>query len=107
MSPKPTCMHCGELIADTSAPARFCSRACFDALLEKVNAQWNQRFREAKSNGNGAGNGAVSEVKPLSEIMQGLKARKPPKHKLPADFLDRLRAVHGIQPTPSLKRRNW
>ena len=102
-NPKPTCMHCGTFIADTSTPARFCSRACFDSLLEKVKADWNQRFREAKANGNGA----VREVKPLSEIMQGLKARTPPKHKLPADFLDRLRAVHGIQPTPSLKRRDW
>ena len=77
MSTKPTCMHCGKLIADTSAPARFCSQACFDTLLEKVKADWNQRFREARANGNGAGNGAVRQVKPLSEIMQGLKARKP------------------------------
>jgi hypothetical protein len=92
-NPKPTCMHCGKFIADTSAPARFCSQACFDTLLGKVKSQWDQRFREAKANGNGAGN--------------GLKAPTPPKHKLPADLLDRLRAVHGIQPTPSLKRRNW
>ena len=77
MSTKPTCMYCGKLIADTSAPARFCSQACFDTLLEKVKVDWDQRFREARANGNGAGNGAVSEVKPLSEIMQGLKARKP------------------------------
>ena len=106
MSTKPTCMHCGKLVADTSTPARFCSQACFNTLLEKVKADWNQRFREAKANGNGAGNGAVRDVKPLSEIMQGLKARTPPKHKLPADLLDRLRAVHGIQPTPSFKRRS-
>jgi len=32
----PTCMYCGELIADTSAPDRFCSQACFDTLLEKI-----------------------------------------------------------------------
>ena len=101
MSTKPTCMYCGKLIADTSAPARFCSQACFDTLLEKVKADWNQRFREAKANGNGA----VREIKPLSEIMQGLKARTPPKHKLPADLLARL----GIQPKPqeTLKRRDW
>jgi hypothetical protein len=65
----PTCMYCGELIADTSAPANFCSQACFDSLLEKGKAQWDQRYRKAK--GNGAGNGA--EVKPLAEIMQALK----------------------------------
>ena len=72
MITKPTCMHCGKLIADTSAPARFCSRACFNTLLEKVKADWNQRFREAKANGNGA---TCATVKPLSEIMQRLKAR--------------------------------
>jgi len=72
-----TCMYCGELIADTSAPDRFCSRACFDTLLEKVKAQWNQRYQEAKANGNGAGNGAV--VKPLSEIMQALTPKPAPK----------------------------
>jgi len=70
---KPTCMYCGKLIADTSAPDRFCSRACFDTLLEKVKAQWDQRYREAK--GNGAGIGA--EVKPLSEIIQALKPSEP------------------------------
>jgi hypothetical protein len=74
---KPTCMYCGKLIADTSAPVRFCSRACFDSLLEKVKAQWNQRFQEAKANGNGAGNGAVP--KPLSEIMQALTPKPAPK----------------------------
>jgi hypothetical protein len=69
----PTCMNCGELIADTSAPVRFCSQACFDTLLEKVKAQWDERYREAK--GNGAGNGAV--VKPLSEIIEALKPSEP------------------------------
>ena len=87
-NPKPTCMYCDELIADTNAPARFCSQACFDTLLKKVKAEWDQRFREARANGNGASN--------------GLKARTPPKHKLPADFLDRLRALHGIQPREPL-----
>jgi hypothetical protein len=67
----PTCMYCGELIANTSAPVRFCSQACFDTLLEKVKAQWDQRYREAK--GNGAGIGA----KPLSEIIQALKPSEP------------------------------
>ena len=69
---KPICMNCGELIADTSAPARFCSQACFDTLLEKVKAQWNQRYREARANGNGAGNGAERERKPLSEVLGAL-----------------------------------
>ena len=94
-NPKPPCMYCGKLIADPSAPARFCSQACFDTLLEKVKADWNQRFQEAKANGNGAGN--------------GLSARTPPKRKLPADFLDRFRSRLGIQPRPeqSFKRRSW
>jgi hypothetical protein len=92
-NPKLTCMYCGKLIADTSAPARFCSQACFDTLLEKVKADWNQRFREAKANGNGA----VREVKPLSEIMQGLKARKP--------LSEILQAIP--KPELSLKRRTW
>lgn len=79
----PNCMYCGELIADTSAPARFCSQACFDTLLKKVKAQWDQRYREARANGNGAGNGAVREVKPLSEIMQARRPAKPrPPRKL-------------------------
>jgi len=70
------CMCCGmELIADTSAPAHFCSQACFDTLLKKVKAEWDQRYREARANGNGAGNGAERERKPLSEILK-LK-RKP------------------------------
>jgi hypothetical protein len=68
-----TCMYCGKLIADTSAPARFCPRACFDLLLEQVKAQWNQRYQEAKAKGNGAGIGA----KPLSEIIQALKPSAP------------------------------
>ena len=93
-NPKPTCMYCGKLIADTSAPARFCSRACFDTLLEKVKAQWNQRYQEAKANANGAGNGAVRERKPLSEIMQGLKARKPEQ-------------LQPSQPSPQFVRRSW
>ena len=76
---KPTCMNCGKLIADTSAPDRFCSRACFDLLLEKVKAQWNQRYQEAKANGNGAGNGAERERKPLSEILERLKPEALPK----------------------------
>jgi hypothetical protein len=92
-NPKPTCMYCGELIADTSAPARFCSQACFDTLLKKVKAQWNQRFQEAKANGNGAGNGR--EIKPLSEIMQRLKARKP---------LEALKPETLPEPEPSWKR---
>jgi hypothetical protein len=81
---KPTCMYCGKLIADTSAPDRFCSRACFDTLLEKVKAQWNQRFQEAKAKakGNGAGNGAERERKPLSEILQALKPEALPKPEL-------------------------
>jgi hypothetical protein len=86
---KPTCMYCGKLIADTSAPDRFCSRACFDLLLEKVKAQWNQRYQEAKANGNGAGNGAVREIKPLSEILETLKPETLPKLE------------------PSFKRRVW
>jgi hypothetical protein len=77
MNTDTTCMYWGELIADTSAPARFCSQACFDTLLEKVKAQWGQRYREAKAKGNGAGNGAV--VKPLSEIMQALTPKPAPK----------------------------
>jgi hypothetical protein len=86
---KPTCMYCGDkLIADTSAPARFCSRACFDTLLEKVKAQWNQRYQEAKAKGNGAGNGAERERKPLSEILH-LKPETLPKLE------------------PSFKRRAW
>jgi hypothetical protein len=69
-NPKPTCMYCGrKLIADTSAPARFCSQACFDTLLKKMKAQWDQRFQEAKTSG-GAGNGAVRDRKPLSELLQ-------------------------------------
>jgi len=64
------CMYCGQLIADTSAPDRFCSQACFDTLLKKVKEQWNQRYREARANGNGAGNGAERERKPLSEILK-------------------------------------
>jgi hypothetical protein len=72
----PTCMNCGELIADTSAPVRFCSQACFDSLLEKVKAQWDHRYREANgANSNGAGIGA--EVKPLAEILQALKPSEP------------------------------
>jgi hypothetical protein len=93
MSTKPTCMHCGKLVADTSAPARFCSQACFDTLLEKVKADWNQRFREARANGNGA----VRGVKPLSEIMQRLKARKPLSEMLQAK----------PKPELSLRRRTW
>ena len=91
-NPKPTCMYCGKLIADTSAPARFCSQACFDTLLKKVKAQWNQRFQEAKANGNGA----VREVKPLSEIVQGLKARK--------SLREILHLKPKTQPEPSFKR---
>jgi hypothetical protein len=71
------CMYCGKLIADTNAPARFCSQACFDTLLEKVKAQWDQRYREARAKGNGAGDGAVS--KPLSEIMLALTPTPAPK----------------------------
>ena len=70
-----TCMYCGELIADTSAPDRFCSQACFDLLLKKMKAEWDQRYREAKAKGNGAGIGA----KPLSEIMQALTPKPAPK----------------------------
>jgi hypothetical protein len=92
-NPKPTCMHCGKFIADTSAPARFCSQACFDTLLGKVKSQWDQRFREAKANGNGA----VRAVKPLSEIMQRVKARKPLSEMLQAK----------PKPELSLKRRTW
>jgi hypothetical protein len=87
-NPKPTCMYCGKLIADTSAPARFCSQACFDSLLEKVKAQWNQRFQEAKANGNGAGNG-----------VQGLKARKP--------LREILHLKPETKPEPSFKRKAW
>jgi len=72
-----TCMNCGEVIADTSAPDRFCSQACFDTLLEKVKAEWDQRYREARAKGNGAGNGA--EVKPLAEIIEALTPTPAPK----------------------------
>ena len=71
------CMYCGkELIADTSAPKDFCSRICFDALVKKVKAAWDQRYREARAKGNGA----VGEIKPLSEIIELTKpaAPKPP-----------------------------
>jgi hypothetical protein len=64
----PTCMNCGKLIADTSAPDRFCSQACFDTLLEQVKAEWDQRYRKAR-----AGSGA----KPLSEIIEALKPSAP------------------------------
>ena len=65
------CMCCGkELIADASAPYRFCSRTCFDTLVEKAKAEWDRRYREARANGNGAGNGAERERKPLSEILK-------------------------------------
>ena len=81
MSTKPACMHCGNLIANPSAPARFCSQACFNSLLEKVKADWNQRYREARANGDGSGN--RPEIKPLSEIMQAIKpaAPKPPAYR--------------------------
>jgi len=63
-----TCMNCGELIADTSAPDRFCSQACFNTLLEKVKADWDQRYRKAR-----AGIG----VKPLAEIVEALTPSAP------------------------------
>jgi len=72
------CMCCGkELIA--GAPKDFCSQACYDTLLKKVKADWDQRYREARAKGNGAG----GETKPLSEIMQLTKpaAPKPPLHR--------------------------
>ena len=65
-----TCMNCGGLIADTNAPDRFCSQACFDTLLKEVKAQWDQRYREAKAR---AGIGA----KPLAEIVEALKPSEP------------------------------
>jgi len=72
------CMGCGkELIADTSAPYRFCSRTCFDTLVEKAKTDWDQRYREARANGNGASNGGVP--KPLSEIVQALIKPAVPK----------------------------
>ena len=70
-----TCMYCGELIADTSAPARFCSQACFDTLLKEVKADWDQRYREAKAR---AGIGA----KPLSEIIEALTPTPAPKQQI-------------------------
>jgi hypothetical protein len=71
------CMGCGQLITDTDAPDRFCSQACFDTLLAKVKADWDQRYREARANGNGRGNGV--EIKPLSEIMKALNKPAAPK----------------------------
>jgi len=75
------CMYCCELIADTGAPDRFCSQACFDTLLKKVKARWNQRYREARASGNGGGNGADNGAvrKPLSDIMQALTKPAAPK----------------------------
>ena len=64
----PTCMYCGELIANKSAPVRFCSQACFDTLLKEVKAKWDERYRKAR-----AGIGA----KPLVEIIEALTPSAP------------------------------
>jgi hypothetical protein len=78
-----TCMYCRQLITDTSAPARFCSQVCFDTLLAEVKAEVDRRYREARANGKGPGNGAVPKApKPLPEIMQALIKPAAPKPRI-------------------------
>ncbi len=66
----PGCMGCGLPIADPNAPARFCSQACFDTLLRKVHANWNQRYAEAKARAAAPAVEVVRVRKPLSVIMR-------------------------------------
>ncbi len=68
--PAQGCMFCGEPITDPDAPARFCSRACFDVLVKKAHEDWDQRYRATRA---AATNETAEEVrvrKPLSVIMR-------------------------------------